>query len=351
MRSNATVRATFTFAVSIFFSFIGPLHAADQKPTPITTKPWSEAVVSVSDLDRTAAFFTDIGGYNVRWRGALDKQELSSFGLPAEASGDAVLLGHLDHPTGMIRLVKFENAGYQDLMRPGGQAWDSGCFATIMVRAKNLRGLYDKAIAMGWLPATPIVRLYFNTSTLDVVILRGPDGIQVQAYERLAPALPAEVGDFDAFSRPFNVMQMVKQMDTAYDFYTRVLGFDTFYYADPYRAKEPEFSPLGMPKDLSTTMAYQAGILYPVAGEFGRMELIDHPDFGGYDFSDRCDAPNFGILAVRFAVDDINAAQKQLLDHDWPLQFAPVKASIAPYGEVGIFGLKTPDGALIQFYQ
>jgi len=40
--------------------------------SPITTQIWQEAVVSVTDLDRTARFFREIGGYEVKWQGAVD---------------------------------------------------------------------------------------------------------------------------------------------------------------------------------------------------------------------------------------------------------------------------------------
>ena len=42
---------------------------------------------------------------------------------------------------------------------------------------------------MGWWTETPIAKLSFGTSRLEVAI-RGPDGVQVQGYERLTPALP-----------------------------------------------------------------------------------------------------------------------------------------------------------------
>src|SRR6056297_1666950 len=35
---------------------------------PITTSDWQETVISVTDLDRTARFFREIGGYEVKWR-------------------------------------------------------------------------------------------------------------------------------------------------------------------------------------------------------------------------------------------------------------------------------------------
>ena len=99
---------------------------------------------------------------------------------------------------------------------------------------------------------------------------------------------------------------MVRSRDMAYNFYTEVLGFATFYKGDPYTAQEP--TPLGLPVNLTTTIPYLAGIVYPTPGEFGRMEMIEIRGLDGYDYADRCDAPNLGILAVRFEVRDATVA-------------------------------------------
>ena len=53
---------------------------------PITEKPWREAVLSVTDLDVTARFFTEIGGYETLDRGALSASAIPPGGcLPLRA--------------------------------------------------------------------------------------------------------------------------------------------------------------------------------------------------------------------------------------------------------------------------
>jgi len=322
-----------------------------EKIEPISSNVWSEAVVSVTDLDRTARFFTELGGYQKRWRGSMSKAELASFGLSDSASAEVLLLGHGDQQTGLVRLVRFDNAGRKEPMRPGSRAWDIGCYASLMVRAKNIHQLFDDAIKMGWWTETPITRLEFGASKLDVVIFKGPDGLQVQTYERLEPPLPEEVGEFDSLTRPFNVMQMVSDRDAAHDFFTKTLGFGSWYLGKPYVAKEPSHSPLGIPIGLSTSMRYQAGIVHPVPGEFGRMEMIDFMDFEGRDYSARCDAPNLGILSIRFPVDSMQRAITLMEERQWPVEQTVTKAEIVPYGTIEIFSVKTPDGALVSFFE
>lgn len=327
----------------------GAVAVADD--APVTTSVWQEAVVSVTDLDRSAQFFTEIGGYEAKWRGSMDASELRAWGLTGSASAEALLLGPPGQDTGLVRLVRFDNAGRKAPTRPGARAWDTGCYFSLMVRMKDMQSVYDDAIAMGWWTETPITYLEFGESKLNVMVFRGPDGVQVQAYERLAPPLPAAIPPFERFTRPFNVMQMVRDRDAAYDFFTEVLGFATFYKGKPYVSEKPEYMPLGVPKNLTTSVRYQAGIVFPQPGEFGRMEMIEIMDLDGHDYADRCNAPNLGILAVRYPVESVRRTEFRIKGKGWPLSLPPSRADIQPYGAVRMLAVKTPDGANIQFFE
>ena len=336
-----------TRLVSLLFLVAAAAFARGAEP--VTTRAWQEAVVSVTDLDKSARFFAEIGGYRVKWRGRMRPSELAAFGLPPGARGEALLLGPPGAETGLVRLVRFDDAGPREPMRPGARAWDTGCYFSLMVRAKDLASIYDDAIRLGWWTETPITYLEFGTSKLNVVIFRGPDGLQVQAYERLAPALPEAVGEFMRLTRPFNVMQMVQSRDRAYGFFTDVLGFDTFYAGEPYVASEPEFMPLGIPYNLTTSVGYAAGIVYPVPGEYGRMEMIEIIGLEGRDYSDRCHAPNLGILAVRFGIDGLDLLDERLAARGYAADGDRHAVHISPYGPFELRNVRTPDGALIQF--
>ena len=318
--------------------------------SPVTREVWREAVVSVSDIEQTARFFREIAGYQEKWRGPLSPSAAAAWGLGDGAGGEALLLGPENASDGLLRLVRFDNAGEKRPTRPGARAWDTGCYFSLMARAKDLHAIYDDAIAMGWWTETPITYLEFGASKLNVVIFRGPDGVQVQAYERLAPPLPAEIPPFERLTGLFNIMQMVRNRDASYKFFTQILGFDTFYHGKPYTAPLPKPTPLGIPLNLTTSARYRAAIVYPVAGEFGRMEMIEMMDLTGNDYAERCRAPNLGILAVRYPVDDAQATAAILVERGARLQSEPAKLELAPWGKVSLFTVDTPDGAAIQFF-
>lgn len=336
---------------AIIILLLGCSFYAAAQSTPITEQPWQEAVVSVSDLDRSAEFFTSIGGYEQKWRGQVSAEELDFWGLKPNVSAEALLLGPKGQSSGLVRLIRFDNAGLKVPTRPGSRAWDTGCYFSLMVRMKDMESIYHDAIKLGWWTETPISYLEFGTSKLNIMIFTGPDGVQIQGYERLSPALPDTIPDFERMNRPFNIMQMVRSREVSYDFFTKQLGFSTFYNGPAYYSKKPEYMPLGIPKNLTTSVGYKAGIVSPVPGEFGRMEMIEIMELDGRDYSQQCNAPNLGILAVRFAVNDIDEVKQQLtqraVNHSAILNNVPV----APYGKLNMLSIKTPDGANIHFYE
>ncbi len=348
LRSSMPVSIRLTLLIIFFIPALG---TAGNPVTSVTNRPWQEVVVSVGDLDGTARFFLELGGYEVKWQGETDSTELGFYGLAADARGESVLLGPPGVETGLVRLIDFSDAGPREPMRPGAHAWDTGCYFSLMIRMKDIDGIYNKALDLGWWTETPVAPLTFGTSKLRIVIFKGPHGIQVQGYERLSPPLPAAIPDFDSMSAPFNVMQMVRDRDAAYRFFTEQLGFDTFYLGDPYVAPEPTPMPLGIPLNITTTSRYRAGIVYPAAGEFGRMEMIELMDLKGFDHRSRCHAPNYGILAVRFNVEAVVEAAQTLTNRGAGFIKPITNLELPPYGAWQAFATQSPDGARIEFYE
>jgi len=47
--------------------------------------------------------------------------------------------------------------------------------------------------------------------------------------------------------------------------------------------------------------------VYPMAGEFERLEMIEVMGLEGFNYSQKCDPPDFGMHAVRYPVAAIDA--------------------------------------------
>lgn len=331
----------------VLFGSTNPAFANE----PVTDQPWQEAVISVRNLDNMVSFFTDIGGYEIKWSGNASSDELAFYGLPEGASADAVLLGPANVDGPLVRLLRFHDAGPWEPMRPGAHAWDTGCYFSLMIRMKDIERIYGRALDLGWLTETPIAPLSFGTSELRIVIFKGPHGVQIQGYERLSPPLPDSIPEFDHMSPPFNIMQMVRDRDVAYDFFTDILGFDTFFLGKPYTDTKPTPMPLGIPLNITDSSRYRAGIVYPEPGEFGRMEMIELMDLKGFDFSDRCQAPNTGLLSVRYPVTDAESTAVTVTTRGGQIAAPVQEITVQPYGKLKAMSVDSPDGARIEFFE
>ena len=333
-----------------FLIFSGHAGVHNTTPDPITELPWQEAVISVTDLEKTAEFFKKIGGFKELYRGQSSKSSIKHYGLSADVSAEELLLSAKGSDVGFIRLIRFDNTDTKKPMRPGSRAWDTGCYFSLMVRMKGLREIYDEAIEMGWWTETPVAEITFGESRLDVVIFKGPDGLQIQGYDRLEPPLPESFPEFDRISQPFNIMQMIKNRENSRKFFVDLLGFDTFFYGVPFTAKEEAVTPLGIPLNLTTKTQYRTAIYYPVAGELGRVEMIEFMDIKGLDHSEKCHAPNLGLLSIKYSIEDMQQTLGMLKSRG--LQSVDVNdIQLQPYGDISIFSLSSPDGAIIEFYE
>ena len=327
-----------------------PGPVLDLAPGPVTTSPWIMATASVSDIGRTAQFFQEIGGYERVAGCRLQDGELSAHGLPPGAAGEALILRAPGSVGGLVRLVRFEDAGARVPMRPGSRAWDTGCYWSLMVRAQGLDAIYTDAIDLGWWTHTPVTDLDFGGSVLKVVVFQGPDGLQVQAYERISPPLEGFT-PFQRLSQPFNIMQMSADREAARRLMEDVLGFSRFWFGPPYVEQQPTDMPLGIPRDLTTEIPYKAGIFHPVPGEYGRMEYIEIDGLEGKDFSERCHAPNLGWLSVTYEVGNAEAARGLIVSRGGEIVIDLFTEDRIGVGEVRAFAIRSPDGALIEFVE
>lgn len=324
--------------------------APDPIPTAVTSQPWLMATASVSDLDQTARFFQEIGDYETVYRGPLDPAEIDHLDLPSGASGDVLTLKARGSDAGYVRLIRFDDAGRKVPTRPGARSWDTGCFWSFMVRAHDLETIYDDAIAMGWGTETPIAPLSFNGSELNIVVFKGPDGLQVQAYERLNRPVPEGFTPFQRLSRPFNIMQMTRDREAVRVLMEDVLGFERVWYGPPYTDDEPTLMPLGIPQNLTTDVPYLAGIFTPQTQVlYGRMEYIEIDGLDGFDYADRCHAPNLGWLSVTYPVASVETAKAMITSRGWPLEQDAYSTHRPSYGPLSVISIKTPDGAMIEF--
>jgi len=280
--------------IAIFGGTLALAACATTPPLPKVTTAWDAVGIQTYDNAAFARLFTDIGGYDIISR------------------DDTRLVLQRDGVGAKIRLTQLPRTAPQ-ARPPDAQAWEPGCYWSLMMRAKDLASIVEDARALGWEPRTDIAYLAFGPSKLNIVVLTHREtGAQVQFYERLTTPVPEAYPAFERFGVPFNIMQMASDRDDTYRLFTEDLGFVAFYYGGPTVSESPEVVPIGIPVDLSTRVPYRASIVSPVKGmELGRFEMIDvlgkEAGLTGRDFSDQCDADSVGLTHVYYDDADIAA--------------------------------------------
>lgn len=320
--------------------------------TPVFARPndgWTEAVVSVTDLDAMPGFLERVGGWREVASGALSKSELAYWQV--DGSGAWRKLCAPGARVGCIRFVRFDGMEQQPI-RPAARAWDTGGIYSLMVRSDNVEALYKAALAEpGWWAEAPPVRFRFGASDLKNVVIRGPHGINLAVYERVSPAFTAfPVG---RISQVFNTMRMVRHQPTAKAFYAS-LGFGERFDTD-YEPLEPTWSNFSIPHNFTPIIRRKAAAMQPHGpdhpnAEWGRVEVMQIVGFEGRDHSALARPPNLGILSVRYAVADLADYERNLRAKEVPIPYRADDVRIGSMGTLDMFAVRSPDGALTEFY-
>jgi catechol 2,3-dioxygenase-like lactoylglutathione lyase family enzyme len=289
-------------------------------------------------------FLRQIGGWREIGFGALDPSELSYWQV--EGSGAWRKLCAPEARVGCIRFIRFDGVKQQPV-RPAARAWDTGGIYSLMVRSDDVDALYEAALATpGWWAESPPIRFQFGESDLKNVVIVGPHGINIAAYERVAPKFTAfPVG---RISQVFNTMRMVRNQPKAKAFY-ETLGFKVQFDVD-FEPLEPQWSNFSIPHNFTPIIRRKAAALQPHEGEWGRVEVMQIVGFNGRDYSENAAPPNLGILSVRYELTDLDTYEAILRGKGVSIPYSAQDVLVGGMGRLDIFSVRSPDGALTEFY-
>lgn len=327
-------------------------QADDNAATTFGIAPWSEVVVSVTDLSKSSDWLVRDGGWRVLSVGPIDPNEIAYWGLPEDVTGAFRKICAPKATSGCIRYVRFDGVKDQKPIRPAARPWDTGGIFSIMLRSEDMQALYDAAIKRGWWAESPSYAFSFGGSDLLNVVIRGPHGVNYALYERKAPAFTGfPVGKL---SQAFNTMRMVKDQPASLAWYRDKLGLVTLFDA-PFTDPEPRANNFSVPANLATTLVRRAAVVQPFASsEDGRIELMQFEGFEGRDYSASASPPNLGIISVRYPVRDSDAYADFLKGNGVTIERSanemPVRALAGSGFYAKMFAVRDPDGNLTEFY-
>jgi len=308
-----------------------------------------EFVVAVWNMEHLRSTLMDVG----RWSAhplpdAPDEQRKAWYVPDACSRIEQVLMRPENDDHGFIRLVRFHGLDSEP-MRPSQHPWDSGGIFDVNVYVKDTAAIYKKLQRAGWTANGPPTEYQWGEFKVRQAVTIGPDGVVMvllQPFGRVWVELP----EFTGMSRAFNSMQVVRDYDVSRDFFVKKLGWKTLVDSVVDDSEEPGRNMLGIPGNIARKVRRRIGIVHPEGGNDGSVQLLEMKELNGQDFANRCVAPNIGYLCARLPVADAMAYAAKLQERGVKLYSEPMTLIVAPYGKVTSFSVRTPDGAILEFY-
>lgn len=335
-------------AAAVAISAAAALPLSAQPASDYGVAPWSEVVVSVADLDASSEWLIEYGNWSTTSEGEIERSELDYWELPDTISGSHKKVCAPQAETGCIRFVRFDGEPNQRPIRLAARPWDSGGIFSIMLRTEDAQAAFDAAIERGWWAESQPYEFSFGGSDLVNVVIRGPHGVNYALYERKAPEfIGFPVG---RLSQAFNTMRMVKDQPASLAFYRDALGFGVLFDA-PFTDPEPRSNNFSVPANLAEHLVRRAAVAQPVLpGETGRVEVMQFEGFEGREFDSFASPPNFGIISVRYPVQNIVEYIETLEGRGLTPEYAAADVDVSGLGTVSLFAFRDPDGNLTEFY-
>jgi len=318
---------------------------------PTLVGGWSEALLSVSDIDNWKRFYAELDDWEVRYEGDVSPEELSYLYLPAGTKAREALICRANSNSGFVRLISFTDAGQQQAIRSNAQPWDTGGWFDLNSRVDDIDTCFMQLQKLGWTGCSDPVQWSFGSFTVKEWLACGSDGINLALIERIDPPLDADKQP-GKFGVHFNATQMVEDISAARHFYEEVLGFSVVVEVNDQpvmSAAGPNV--LGVPHELAATQHWNIVMLEAPGAAGGNVEVVSLPGLPRRSFADRANPPNRGIISLRFPVDDVASLHKRLRDANVTVIHAPQFLELAQIGRVIMMTAKGPDGARLDFFQ
>ena len=316
---------------------------------------WSEAVAIVSDLDQCCSIAENFFGWQLAYKGIIDNKIAEYWKLKNIQTSKEALYFCENNTNGLVRFITFTGCKKQKWVRTSAMPWDTGGIFSLMVRTQNIKQVLENANNFGWTSFSEPIYFEHNNHKLSNVIIRGPDGINLGIYERINPRIRNLPKDL-IISSPFNCMQIIQNKKVSVNFHQEILGFGTYLNRNS-RYITGGKSNFGIPQNLLDSVETKVAIMHPrgkqnkKTRENGRVELVEWGGLTGNNFTNHTHPPNFGLISIRWPISDLNKLVTHIENKKYKIFRKTTNLNLYPYGRVAMFGLKTPDGTLYEFFQ
>ena len=294
--------------------------------------------VSVSELEKSLAFFTGEMELTEVCRGRLDEQTVAAvYGLGPSAAEYAMLKNE-EQPT-LLQLICFTNTPKRPI-REGRPSWDFGYY-DVAFRAKDNSWAYEHFRDLGFDYYCPPTRYVADWLNLDVLegVLKGPDAMPMALIERLKEPIPRFEGMFSIFT---DVAQTVASGEEAARFYEGVLGLSKVFDEELPDGLVDDI--VGVPHGTHTRMLMFAGGNTPIT------ECLEY-SIKGRPMSDVAKPENVGVFATAYETEDLDALLERCAAAGFETAVPPLRLRLEPYGEIRLARVNGPSGMSVELFQ
>lgn len=294
--------------------------------------------VSVSELEKSLAFFTGEMELTEVCRGRLDEQTVAAvYGLGSSAAEYAMLKNE-EQPT-LLQLICFTNTPKRPI-REGRPNWDFGYY-DVAFRAKDNSWAYEHFRDLGYDYYCPPTRYVADWINLDVLegVLKGPDAMPMALIERLKEPIPRFEGMFSIFT---DVAQTVASGEEAARFYEGVLGLSKVFDEELPDGLVDDI--VGVPHGTHTRMLMFAGGNTPIT------ECLEY-SLKGRPMSDVAKPENVGVFATAYETEDLDALLERCAAAGFETAVPPLRLRLEPYGEIRLARVNGPSGMSVELFQ
>lgn len=294
--------------------------------------------VSVSELEKSLAFFTGEMELTEVCRGRLDEQTVAAvYGLGSSAA-EYVMLKNEEQPT-LLQLICFTNTPKRPI-REGRPSWDFGYY-DVAFRAKDNSWAYEHFRDLGFDYYCPPTRYVADWINLDVLegVLKGPDAMPMALIERLKEPIPRFEGMFSIFT---DVAQTVASGEEAARFYEGVLGLSKVFDEELPDGLVDDI--VGVPHGTHTRMLMFAGGNTPIT------ECLEY-SIKGRPMSDVAKPENVGVFAAAYETEDLDALLERCAAAGFETAVPPLRLRLEPYGEIRLARVNGPSGMSVELFQ
>ena len=313
------------------------------------TRGVQEMVVSVKDLQRSAALYQAVGGWQVVHAGVAENAQIQFWGLDPDVVVQQVLLGNPGTTTGLLRLVRFVGVE-QVRIRSSARPFDTGAIFNINALVKDMAAAFEALRDWGFQGFSDPNYYDIFGKRYGGAMLRGHDGVVINLLERVNGTYEDQP-PFAMLSNINNATQVVADYERAHEFFTVKLDWGVRWEASPQWAADGANN-MSLPNSL-----LMAGAVKERAASFhmdpekagGTIEIFNFAGISGIDFSDRAVPPNLGVLMYTVHVAGLCDYLGDIATRGVTPIRGPGRFQLAPYGAVLGAVVRAPDGAWLQF--